>query len=110
MTNIPDAFTDLTVALRELAEALKSGRPELVLAAETPLEAAARGLVHLSKQGNLDPIRQRQGISDVREALATVRLLGDASATLERVVRPARTYDANGHSLSPRASGAESRA
>ena len=110
MTKIPDAFTDVTAALRELAEALRTGRPELVLAAETPLEAASRGLVDLSKQGNLDPIRRSEGISQVREALATVRLLGDASATLERIVRPARTYDASGRSLGPHASAAESRA
>jgi len=110
MTNTPDAFTDVTVALRDLANALKSGRPELVLAAETPLETAVRGLVHLSKQGNPDPLRHREGINGVREALATVRLLGDASATLERIVRPARTYDATGRSLSPHASAAEQRA
>lgn len=110
MTNVPDALTEVTVALRALAGALKTGRPELVLAAEIPLEAATRALVHLSKHGNLDPIRRRQGISDVREALATVRLLGDASASLERVVRPARTYDANGRSRNVRGAVAEQRA
>jgi len=91
-----DAFTHVESALIELAAALRTGRPEAVLAAEAPLELAVRRLVDLVRGDHLDPICVWQGTQAIREALGTVRLMGAASAALEALVCHPATYGAPG--------------
>jgi hypothetical protein len=84
MTNLSDTLADLARALDRLADALTSGSPDAVLAAEEPVRSAVTRLAAFGQHGVALP--EARGVRSQMHAVqaATVRC--------ERLGRAARDY------------------
>jgi hypothetical protein len=92
-----DAIDLVHTALTGLAEALETGQPDRVLAAERPLADAAAALATVDRRAPADPSRLRARLLEARLALDRCRTLGQTSADLISAMWPAETgYGASG--------------
>ena len=92
MTTSADALRSVADALDALAEALASGRPDRVLAAEEPLAHAVRQLRTVPPPGPADRPRVRVAARAVRLAIARCERIGRVSADIERLMRGESGY------------------
>lgn len=86
-----DAIERVHLALTGLAEALETGHPDRVLAAERPLADAAAALATVDRRAPADPARLRARLLEARLTLDRCRTLGQASADLISAMWPAET-------------------
>jgi len=91
MTPALDAVDRVHDALTGLAEALETGQPDRVLAAEQPLAQAAAALATVDRRAPADPARLRARLLEARLALDRCRALGRSSADLIGTILPAHT-------------------
>lgn len=99
MTTRPDPFTALEAALDTLIDALVSGRPELVLAAEAGVQSATHALAELrSNPGAIDARELRLRARAIQEAIFRCRALGVSADALRRVMIPGLSYSDTGQS------------
>jgi len=98
---LADALRTVAAALDALADALASGRPDRVLAAELPLARAVGALTAARLQPGDDRREVRDERLAVRLALARCEHLGRASAALERLFRPQPPYGPASHRPAP---------
>jgi len=97
MTPALDAVERVHTALTGLAEALETGQPDRVLAAERPLADAAAALAVADRRTPPDPARLRARLLQARLALDRCRALGQASGELIGALWPGQTgYGASG--------------
>ena len=92
MTTSADALRTVADALDALAEALASGSPDRVLAAEEPLAHAVRQLTTVPPPIPTDRPRVRVAARAVRLAIARCDRLGRVSADIERLMRGQPAY------------------
>jgi hypothetical protein len=92
MTTSADALRATAAAIDALADALASGSPDRVLAAEEPLAHALQRLTAVRPAAGEDRVGVRQGARAVRLAIGRCERLGRVSADLERVLRGAGVY------------------
>jgi hypothetical protein len=97
MAKSPDALRRARAALDDLAAAMVAGRADAVLTCEAQVSDAARHLSDAAASENVVTSVDRAEVVAaclaVRAALLRCQMLGNASATLERVVVPTPAYD-----------------
>ena len=103
MTRDLDALDRVQDALTGLAEALETGKPDEVLAAERPLAAAASELSSVGRAAVRDAVHLRARLLEARLSLDRCRAMGQASADLISTMFPApsRSYGPGGTRPSP---------
>jgi DNA-binding transcriptional regulator YdaS (Cro superfamily) len=103
MTTKPDPFDALESALDGLIDALVSGQPDRVLAAESAIQSATLALAELRQSpGAIDPRELRLRARAIQQAILKCRALGLSAEALRRALIPGEAYAGNGR---PREAG-----
>ena len=103
MATIPELLTELEHALNVLTDALASGYPDAVLAAE-PLvaESAAKLAAAAPLASAVERMACWHQVLAVREAMGRAQLLGAVSASFQFLTTPEATYGASGRATTAR--------
>ena len=88
MTTLIESLRTVAAALDALADALASGRPDRVLAAEPALATAVSRLRVVRPFSGEDRLALRGELRALRAALARCERMGRTSGALERLVHP----------------------
>ena len=94
MTTPLDVLTRVQTALEGLADVLAAGRPDAVIAAETPLAEASRRLALLTSQTVtvVNKAELRRQVLDARAAIARCERLGASLSAVTAHLFPQPVY------------------